>query len=249
MRELSDTVAVVTGAAQGIGECVARTLATSGAALMLADIQDAKVAQVAAGLRETGARAGSVRVDISDPRQTEEMAQAALRHFGRVDALVTCAGLDAPPGLAWEIDEAHWRQLIDVDLTGCWWSIKAVLPHMMGRGKGKIVTISSTSARTGGRTSSPAYSAAKAGVIGLVAALSLQLEPSGILVNAVMPGATGTTGTPMSAEEQAEYLADHPLGFGGPQPVADAVRYLLAPSGDWISGAVLNVSGGRWRGI
>lgn len=249
MRDLSDTVVVVTGAAQGIGESVARTLARSGAVLMLADIQHGKVAQVAAALRETGARVASTRVDISDPRQTEEMARAALQEFGRVDALVTCAGLDAPPGLAWEIDEAHWRQLIDVDLTGCWWCIKSLLPHMMQRRRGKIVTISSTSARTGGRRSSPAYSAAKAGIIGLVVALSLQLERSGILVNAVMPGATGETGTPMSAEEKAEYLANHPLGFGGSQPVADAVRYLLASSGDWISGAVLNVSGGRWRGI
>lgn len=249
MSELSDTVAIVTGAAQGIGECIARTLLADSATLLLADIQEARVADVAAAFRRDGARVQSAGVDVSDLRQTEQMVTLALQHFGRVDALVNSAGVDAPPGLAWEIDEAHWCQVIDLDLSGTWWCIKSVLPHMMERRKGKIVSISSTSARTGGTRSSPAYSAAKAGLLGLVVALSLQLEQFGILVNAVMPGATGTTGTPMTDEEKTEYLANHPLGFGGPQPVADAVRYLLRPSGDWISGTVLNVSGGRWRGI
>lgn len=249
MSELSDTVAIVTGAAQGIGECIARTLAADRATLLLADIQEEKVADVSAALRRDGAHVQSTGVDITDLRQTDEMVAVALRHFGRVDALVGCAGIDAPSGLAWEIDEAHWRKLIDVNLSGTWWCIKSVLPHMMERRRGRIVLIGSTSARTGGKKSSPAYSAAKAGLLGLVVALSLQLERFGILVNTVTPGAIGTAGTPMTDEEKAEYLANYPLGFGGPQPVADAVRYLLGPSGNWISGAVLNVSGGRWRGI
>lgn len=249
MGELTDSIVIVTGAAQGIGECIARTLVTAGAGLLLADSQEAKVAGVAASLRQAGARVESVGVDITDPRLTDGMVSAALRHFGRVDALVNDAGIDAPPGLAWEIDEAHWRRLIDVDLSGPWWCIKSVLPHMMARRRGKIVTISSVTARLGSPRYSPAYAAAKAGLIGLTVGLSVQLEPHGILVNAIAPGAIGTTGTPMTEEEARAYLQSFPLGFGGPQPVADAVRYLLGPSADWISGAVLNVSGGRVRGL
>ena len=249
MPELADTVAIVTGAAQGIGERIARTLAAAGATLLLADIQETKVASVSASIRQEGARIESVPVDIAEPKLTDAMVSAALRHFGRVDALVNNASIDAPPGLAWEIDEAHWRKLIDVDLSGPWWCIKSVLPHMMERRAGRIVTISSITARVGSPRYSPAYAAAKAGLIGLTVGLSVQLEQFGILVNGITPGTIGTTGTPMTEEEQTAYLATYPLGFGGPQPVADAVRYLLSPSGNWMSGAILNVSGGRWRGM
>ncbi|MBM3526238.1 MAG: SDR family NAD(P)-dependent oxidoreductase, partial [Alphaproteobacteria bacterium] len=160
--ELSDHVVIVTGAAQGIGECVARFLAADGATLLLADIQGAKVAKVADDIRASGARVQSTVVDITDPRKTDAMAGMALKSFGRIDALVSIAGIDAPPGTAWEIDEAHWRALIDADLTGTWWCIKSVLPSMLERKKGRIVMISSSSARIGSLAISPAYSAAKA---------------------------------------------------------------------------------------
>jgi NAD(P)-dependent dehydrogenase (short-subunit alcohol dehydrogenase family) len=242
-------VVIVTGAAQGIGECIARTLAQDGAQLLLADIQKAKVEAVAVGLRAQGVRAISVAIDIADPRLAGHMVEVGLQEFGRIDALVNDAGIDAPPGQAWEIDEAHWRRLIDVDLSGPWWCIKAVLPHMIERRQGKIVTISSISARTGSLRYSPAYAAAKAGLIGLTVSLSVQLEGFGILVNAITPGTIGTTGTPMTEDEKEGYLRTHPLGLGGPQPVADAVQFLLRSSGNWLSGVVLNVSGGKWRGM
>jgi NAD(P)-dependent dehydrogenase (short-subunit alcohol dehydrogenase family) len=119
---------------------------------------------------------------------------------------------------------------------------------MVDHGGGKVVFISSVAARLGGRGFSPAYAAAKAGLLGLSTALAVQLEDTGILVNAVMPGTLGTTGSPLTDSETAEYLRTYPLGFGGPAPVAAAVEYLLDTSGDWISGAHLNVSGGRLRG-
>jgi NAD(P)-dependent dehydrogenase (short-subunit alcohol dehydrogenase family) len=248
MPELTNNVIIVTGAAQGIGECIARILATDGATLLLADLQEKKVANVAETIREGGARVKSVYVDIADPKLCEGMVTAALKEFGRVDALVNNAGIDAPPGMAWEIDEAHWRKLIDVDLGGAWWCIKAVLPHMMERGKGKIVNISSVVARRGSPMYSVAYSAAKAGLIGLTIGLSVQLERFGILVNAITPGPTGT-GTPMTDEQLQAFLSSHPLGIGGPEPIGYAVRYLLRPSCDFMSGAVMNVSGGDVRGI
>src|SRR5690349_4911645 len=114
MPMLTDMVVLVTGAAQGIGACIAKTLAADGATLFLADIQEGLVARVAAGLVTRGVRASSVAVDIGDPRLVEQMIDAGLREFGRIDALVNNAGMDAPPGLAWEVDEASWRRVIDV---------------------------------------------------------------------------------------------------------------------------------------
>jgi NAD(P)-dependent dehydrogenase (short-subunit alcohol dehydrogenase family) len=245
--ELAGRVALVTGAAQGIGRSIARFLARDGAAVMLADIQATLVAAEAEELTREGGAAAAVPVDIAEPASAQRMVDATLARFGRVDVLVNNAGIDAPPGRAWELPEAHWRQIIDVDLSGAWWCTRAVIPHMIERRGGRIIFISSTSARRGSPRISVAYNTAKAGLIGLTIALAVQLEPHGIRVNAIAPGATGT-GQPMTAEEIRAYEAEYPLGLGGPEPVAHACLYLARGSGDWVSGAVLNVSGGRWRG-
>lgn len=250
MSVLSGQVVVVTGAARGIGRCIAATLAADGARVVVADILADEAGQAAAELTDRGHDAIAVPVDISDAASARAMAEQVVARCGRVDALVNNAGLDAPPGLPWEIDEAHWRRVIDVDLNGAWFCTRAVLPTMMGRRAGRIVFISSVSARLAGDgDTSPAYAAAKAGLIGLTIALSAKLEPHGILVNAIAPGPTGSTGEPWSSDSRTAYLERHPLGFAGPQPVADGVRYLLASSGDWVSGAVLNISGGAVRGL
>jgi NAD(P)-dependent dehydrogenase (short-subunit alcohol dehydrogenase family) len=234
---------VVTGAAQGIGEYTARALASQGATLYLSDIQSEKVAAVAA---ELGMASGPA--DISDPKSAKAMIDDAIETLGGVDALLNIGGIDCPSVSCLEMDEAHWKQLIDTDLSGPWWVTRAVLPHMVERGSGKVVFISSICARNGDEGVSPAYSAAKAGLIGLVIQLSQEMEQKGVMVNAIAPGVIGTTGTPMEDNEIAEYEAAFALGVGGPKPVSDAIQYLLGESGDWISGAVMNVSGGFIRG-
>ena len=246
--ELDGKVALITGAAQGIGRCVAEFFAADGAAVMLADVQGDKVAEVAAHLVAEGHTADAVQTDVACVASTVEMVERTLARFRRVDILVNVAGIDAPPGSAWEIDEDHWREVIDVDLTGQWWSAQAVLPHMMERGSGRIIFISSGSARVGDHDISVAYNAAKAGLIGLTIGLSVQLESSGILVNAVAPGSTGT-GRPIDPETLATFTDELPLGVGGPEPVAHACLYLARSSGDWVSGTVMNVSGGWVRGV
>ena len=245
--DLHGSVALITGAAQGIGRCVAEFFAADGAAVMLADIQGDRVHEVAAGLVAQGHIADAVQTDVSSAPSTVEMVERTVARFGRIDTLVNVAGIDAPPGSAWEIDEDHWRNVIDVDLTGQWWCAQAVLPHMMDRGSGRIIFISSGSARVGDRDISVAYNAAKAGLIGLTIGLSVQMESFGILVNAVAPGSTGT-GRPIDPEELATFEDELPLGVGGPEPVAHACLYLARPSGDWVSGSVMNVSGGWVRG-
>jgi NAD(P)-dependent dehydrogenase (short-subunit alcohol dehydrogenase family) len=245
---LHDKVAIVTGAAGGIGNCISRFFAGCGAAVMLADIRAAEAAELAQLLNGAGHRASSVALDIVDPESPRHMAAVTIKEFGTIDILISCAGIDAPRGLAWELDDEHWRRVIDADLSGSWWCSKAVIPHMIQRRSGRIIFIGSVASRRGSRGISVAYNAAKAGLNGLTFGLAKQLEPYGILVNTVAPGPTGNTGDPMTEEEIVAENATFPLGLGGPEPIAQACLYLARSSGDWVSGTVLNVSGGRWQG-
>ena len=242
---VGEMTVVVTGAYGGIGRALVTDLLEKGARVVAADI----VADGPWSGDSDPENLLSHRVDISDPRSCDELARAAYDAFGAVDALVNNAGIDAPPGLAWEITEEHWERIISVNLSGAWRCTRSFLDGMRAQKHGRVVMISSITARQGSTRYSPAYAAAKAGLIGLTSGLSAQLEGDGILVNAITPGATGSTGTPMTPEEEEALARDFPLGAGGPQPVVDAVTYLLGPSGSWISGAVLNVTGGELRGI
>jgi NAD(P)-dependent dehydrogenase (short-subunit alcohol dehydrogenase family) len=249
MKDLADQIVVVTGGAQGIGRSIAEAVAMRGARVIIADIASALGVAVAAEIVAKGGLAEFRTLDITDPQACTTVAGEIMQSFGRVDALVNNAGLDGPRGRAWEIEEDAWRHVIEVDLNGPWWCTRAFLPHMIERRRGRIVFISSIAARIPGIAVSPAYATSKAGLIGLTVALSAQVEHFGVLVNAIMPGATGNTGYPTPDTEKHAYLDRHPLGFGGTQPIADGVLYLLSSSGDWISGTALNISGGNFRGL
>jgi NAD(P)-dependent dehydrogenase (short-subunit alcohol dehydrogenase family) len=241
-------VTVVTGAAGGVGGAISRQLAKRGGRLVLADIRPDPLRELEAELADGDAEILTVVTDIADPAAAADLADRTLTTFGRVDALINNAGLDSPRGWAWEISEQAWREVVDVDLSGQWWCTKAFLPAMMRQRSGRIIFISSAAAKLGGQGWSPAYAAAKAGLLGLTTALAVQLEEHGVLVNAVIPGTLGTSGTPLTSDEEDQYRALHPLGFGGTAPVVHAVDYLLGPGGDWLSGTHLNVTGGRLRG-
>lgn len=239
--------AIVTGAAGGIGRAVARSLGEDGWALLLADLDGEAVRNLGEELNGLGHVVMSSFVDITVPASCRKLAETAITAFGEVTALVHAAGIDAPQGRVWEEGEDHWCKVIDVNLTGAWWCASAILPHMLAQGTGRIILIGSVAAKTQSKGTSAAYNAAKAGINGLVIGLSAQLEEHGVLINVVAPGPTGT-GTPMTAAERLDYELLYPLGEGGTTPVVEACRYLLGPGGGWISGAVLNVSGGRLRG-
>ena len=155
--------------------------------------------------REQGTRVESVYVDISRPILCDDMVAAALKYFGRVDALVNVGGIDAPPMKAWEIDEAHWRELIEVDLNGPFWCIKSVMRHMMERRKGKIVTISSVTGRQGSLRYSPAYAAAKAGRGEEVAAAAADFQVGVARGGGFELGPGGPAG---GAETRGRFFAD-----------------------------------------
>ncbi|MGH2573643.1 MAG: SDR family NAD(P)-dependent oxidoreductase [Actinomycetota bacterium] len=245
---LEGRVAIVTGAAQGVGKCIADFLARDGVRVIAADIQGEKVREVARELSASGQEVESVVVDIADPLSAERMVAATVERFGHVDILVNNAGIDAPPGFATELTKEDWQQVVDVDLSGAWWCTKAVLPHMLASRWGRIIFISSMSWRIGSRDISVAYNTAKAGLIGLTIGLSVQLEEYGILVNAITPGPTGTGRGLVTSPQNVATRRASPLGIGGPEPIAHACLYLVGESGDWISGSVLNVSGGWLRG-
>ncbi|MBL8670440.1 MAG: SDR family oxidoreductase [Alphaproteobacteria bacterium] len=238
---------ILTGAAGGIGRDVAAALSAAGDRLLLADIDLSGARRLAARLRKGGRDVAAIGVDIADPESARAMAAAALDRFGRIDALVHAAGIDAPKGKAWLLGDDHWRKVIDVDLSGAWWCAKAVLPAMLRQRAGRIVLIGSSSGRTHNIAVSAAYNAAKSGINGLAIGLSAQVEAKGVRVNVVAPGPTGT-GNAFTPAERRAYRRTHPLGEGGTRPVVEACLYLLGPGGDWMSGSVVNVSGGRLRG-
>lgn len=234
---------VVTGAAQGIGKRVAELLSESGYRLFLADINlDALSGQA----RRLGCDFG--HVDISDRFAVERMIEHASSSLDGIDALVNVAAIDAPYSMSTDIAPEDWSRLIDTNLSGAWWCTSAVLDQMIEHGGGRVINVSSAWALRPAKGVSVAYVAAKAGLIGLTTALAEECEGKGILVNAIAPGATGNTGTPVTPERAVRYEESFPLGFGGADPVAEMVRYLLGTGGDWISGAVMNVSGGYLRG-
>ncbi len=249
MTSLSDQVIIVTGAANGIGRAIAQTVAKAGAHAIVTDILFAKAEEAAEQIRAAGGLATALPLDITRPEDAEKVRDRVLKDFGRIDGLVNNAGLDAPYGLAWELGNDEWRHVIEIDLNGAWYCSHAMIPAMRNAGRGRIIFISSLAARLGSPHLSPAYATAKAGLIGLTVSLSAQLESSGILVNAITPGPTGNTGRPYSETGRKAYLDAHPMGFGGPEPIAEAVLYLLGTGSSWTSGSVLNVSGGHFRGI
>jgi len=234
---------IVTGAAQGIGEAVARRLGASGHQLLLADIQAEKVARVAESLE-----ASSYTVDISSDSSVSRLYEEIARDWDHFDALINVAGIDAPFETPEQTSPQRWGQLIDVNLNGTWRCISGALPTLKKREDSRVVNIASICGVVPTPGVSVAYIASKAGVVGLTMGLATELEPDGVRVNAIAPGATGSTGNPMSDAEKAVYREAQPLGLGGPEPIAGAVEYLLGPDGSWVSGVVMNVSGGYWRG-
>jgi NAD(P)-dependent dehydrogenase (short-subunit alcohol dehydrogenase family) len=222
-------------------------LAENGARVVLGDVQTEKVKAAAASIERAGAEAWGGFLDVSHPARVNRFMRSTIARFGGIDILINNAGIDAPTGQAWSEADKHWQEIIDVDLSGSWWCTKAVLNHMIAARRGRIVFISSVAARRGSAEISVAYNAAKAGLLGLTVALATQVEQHGVLVNAIAAGPTGTSGRP-TQEESGDHHRVFPLGLGGTDPVAHACLYLVSRSGDWVSGSVMNVSGGAWKG-
>jgi len=238
-------VAVVTGAARGIGRAIAEKLASLGAAVVIADMLAELAEQTAgeiAGLNHT--QTLSLKVDVTDTKSSADMVEQALSHFGRLDILVNNAGITRDM-LILRMEEADWDAVINVNLKGAFNCSKAVIRTMMKQRYGRIVNISSVSGQAGqaGQTN---YSASKAGLIGFTKALAREVASRQITVNAVAPGFIPTSLTnDLSEELKKSILTATPTGrMGKPEEIAAAVAFLASEEAAYITGQVLAVDGG-----
>lgn len=245
-HRLDGQVAIVTGAAQGIGRGIALVLAEAGARIVIGDIQDATA--TVHEIQSAGGEAVSTLMDVSRPADDEQLVELALARYGRLDILVNNAGIDAPDGNAWDLPDEEWERTIDVNLSGVFYCSRAALVPMLEAGTGCIVNISSSAARHGTQGMSPAYNAAKAGVLGLTVAFAEQVTEKGVRVNAILPSLVESRDFGWTPEVRQERASAYPLGLGTPRDVGEAVLYLVSPAARWVSGVSLHLTGGIQQG-
>ncbi|HEY5900395.1 MAG TPA: SDR family NAD(P)-dependent oxidoreductase [Burkholderiales bacterium] len=237
-------IAVVTGAASGIGRATAEAFALAGAKVVLGDINDEGGQTVAGGLQARGADAEFIRVDLTDPGSVEAFRDGALKKYGKVDIVASVAGWGKTEAFVKNTPE-FWKKLIDLNLVGTIMVTRAFLDQMMERNSGKIITVASDAGRVGslGET---VYSGAKGGVIAFSKGLAREMARYNITVNCVCPGPTDTplmAAVPDKIKEAFSRVTPmHRLAK--PSEVADAILFFASNHSDFVTGQVLSVSGG-----
>lgn len=242
-------VAVVTGAARGIGRASAVALARRGFRVALADRLAAELADAEAEVRALGVDAMTLVGSVADFESVQAQGRAVLDRFGRVDVLVNNAGISQPKTLL-EITEAEYDETIAINQKGCFAWCKAVAPAMLARKSGRIINISSVSAHMGANANAVsrfAYVTAKAGVLGMTRALCKELAPH-VTVNAICPGSIRTALTSALFDRRHSEVVDAiPLGrIGTPEDIAAVVEFLATVSPNFITGEVIDVDGGQY---
>ena len=243
--DLRQRVAVITGGARGIGYAVAERVLRSGGSVSLWDID-------AAHLKLAGDRLSAIgEVDTCIAEVTREDAvqaatQGVLTRFGRIDILVNNAGITGGNGVAWELDPAVWRRVIDVNLIAPYLTCRFIVPVMLKHGYGRIVNVASVAGKEGNPNASH-YSAAKAGLIGLTKSLAKELASKNILVNCVTPAAAKTELFAQMTPEHIDYmLSKIPMSrFVEPHEIAAMICWLATEDCSFSTGAVFDISGGR----
>jgi 2-dehydro-3-deoxy-L-rhamnonate dehydrogenase (NAD+) len=243
--DLHQRSAVVTGAAQGIGRAIAARLLTAGAAVCLWDRVPEALTSTAHDLRALGT-VEAVTVDVTDPAAASAAVLATRERFGGIDILVNNAGIAGPNHPLWEYPLEAWRQVVEVNLLGTFYCCRAVVPVMLQGGYGRIINIASIAGKEGNPQAS-AYSAAKAGVIGLTKSLSKELARHGILVNCLTPAAVETDLFQQMTPEHTQYMLSRiPMGrFGQTTEIAALVAWLASEECSFSTGGVFDISGGR----
>jgi 3-oxoacyl-[acyl-carrier protein] reductase len=248
MSLLEGRVALVTGSSRGIGEAIARELARHGAAVAVHGRDEAALRGVEAAIRDEGGTACSVTGDVTSFEQIEEMRHRIEDSYGPVDVLVANAGgsFSAPAPIE-AIPEEEWRATIDGNLLATFLTLKSFLPAMKERGRGSIITITSSAGRRAHARSPVPYGAAKAGIALMTQHVAAQVGPYGIRANCIAPETilTARNRERIPAEQQAAIIDFHPLKrLGTPQDVANAAVFLASEQAAWITGEIIDLSGG-----
>lgn len=243
-REFVGKVALVTGAATGIGEAIARRLAQGGANLVIAGHGSAALGRLEQALGREQSRA--IEIDVRDEQAAARAVDLAVSSFGALHLAVNAAGLPGPAGLVTEeVPADDWRMVIDVDLTGTFLCMKAELPRIVACGGGAIVNLSSANGLVG-LAGMAAYSAAKHGVVGLTRTAALEYADRGVRVNCVAPGYVATPRMLLAPKDVlAAMAAAHPIArLASCEEIAELVAFLLSDSSRFITGAAMPIDGG-----
>ncbi|HWL51152.1 MAG TPA: 3-oxoacyl-[acyl-carrier-protein] reductase [Chthoniobacteraceae bacterium] len=245
MKRLEKQIAIVTGAGRGIGEAIARRLASEGARVACVSRSEANSQRVASAINaEFPEAARAYSVDVADRQAVAAASEAITADFGRVDILVNNAGVTRD-GLAMRMSEEDWDLVLDTNLKGAFNFIQGVMRGMLKQRSGRIINIASVAGLMG-NAGQANYAASKAGLIGLTKTLARELASRGITANAVAPGFITTDMTDVLPENiKTGVVASIPLGrFGEPDDIAAAVAYLASPEARYITGQTLTVDGG-----
>lgn len=245
--QLAGKVALVTGAGSGMGAAAARALAEAGAAVVVADINEAAATEMAAELTADGLRAVAVGGDVARGADARRMVAVAVEQFGTLDILACIAGVLRTSAVG-QITEDEWDLVLDVNLKGVFLGAQAALPVMREQRAGRIVILASLAGRATSTLGGAHYTASKAGVLGLMRHLARELAPHNINVNAINPGIIDT---PMvrgntSPDRLERVIASIPFGrMGTPEEVADLVVFLASDASRYITGAAIDIHGGE----
>lgn len=241
---LEGRVAIVTGAAQGIGRAIVETLAEAGADIVVADLDPTRSKETVAAVEKAGRKALNLRVNVADANDTKAMAEQILKDWGKIDILVNNAGITRD-GLLLRMKEEDWNVVLQVNLNGTFHCTKAVLQPMTKQRYGRIVNIASIVGAMG-NVGQANYAASKAAVIGFTKTVAREYASRNVTVNAVAPGFIDTAMTQGLAAEVKEALQKQiPLArLGTPADIANAVRFLVSEDASYITGHVLHVNGG-----
>ena len=247
MKMLDGKVAIITGGATGLGRAFALGFADEGAKIVISDIADEGLKQTTDAIIAKGGECMWVHADVTKPDELKRMADEAVKRFGKIDILVNNAAFYAGVtrrGFT-EVSDREWDLMMAVNVKGPWLCTAAVYPYMKAQGKGKVVNLTSETFFTGSH-GFVHYVASKGGVVGLTRALSAELGPDNITVNAVAPGFTDTEGSRTVADVTKYDTSKTPLRrLGVPQDIVGATMFLASDLADFITGQIIIVDGGR----
>ena len=249
MFDLKGRIAIVTGAARGIGFAAAEKLAENGASVVLGDLNEPLVQEAAGRLKAKGYEALAVRMDVGRNDSIREAIAAAVKAFGGIDIVVNNAGILSALSIE-EMTREEWDKVLNVNLGGTFFVIQAALPFLKKSQNPRIINVSSLTGRNGGFEGSMCYAASKGGVISITRGMARRLAPFNITVNAVCPGPTETEILKGYTSEAQERQRNVSLlrRLGQPEEIAAAICYLASTEAAFVTGAMLDVNGGAYMG-